>query len=421
MKNLESGKLENNNGKFKIYMFLWAAIFLFSIIYLMLGHGRVLDNLIFHKGSDFFMDFFNHISYIREGGADVYTVNPNACFPPLAYFFYFLLSRILPAEQTVMFKAFSTGPYAILLYVIYTSILIIWLVYAVVKIYEDSSFKHPFLLIMTVVCSNIFIFSVVERGNAAFLVCILLLRAMQLRQEDNPLKREAALILIAIAAGFKIYPALFGLIYIFEKRWKEVLHLVIYGVLLVLVPFVFFHGIDGIKLFIENQGVIQYGSAPESFQSIMGWGRFIAGKWNLGEVNLNVIYVVMILFFALAMIALLSLKENWKKYFLITALMIILPLWSSDYTRFYMLVPLIFFLQEKYDSDKRGEAFVFSVLFAIMFIFWTYVDTSNDFLSKMHELAPCLAIYIGFIIIVIQGVIRGAKAIAKREKDISVS
>lgn len=403
---------ENSNGKFKIYLFLWGILFLSSLIYLMIGQGKVLNNLVFGRGYDFFMDFFNHISYIREGGADVYTVNPNACFPPLAYFLYFLLSRIIPADQTVMFKGTETGPYAILLYAVYISVLTVWLIYAVVKIYEKSSFKHPFLLVFTVICSNVFIFSVVERGNIAFFVCILLLRAMQLREEENPVRREAALILIAVAAGFKIYPALFGLIYIFEGRWKEALRLVGYGVLLVLVPFVFFHGIDGIKLFMENQSVIQYGDAPESFQSIMGWGRFFAGKWNLGEVNIKIVYVIMILFFVSAMAALVSLKENWKKYFLIAGLMIILPLWSSSYTRFYMLVPLIFFLRENHEAGKRAEAIIFSVLYAVMFVFWTYVDTPADFVNKLHEMVPCLAIYVGFIIIVIQGVIQSIKKIA---------
>lgn len=420
MKTLKFNDFGSSNGKFKMYLLLWSIVFLFSLVMLMLGHGKSLDNLVTLGGRDLFMDFFNHISYIRDGGADVYTVNPNACFPPFAYLLYFLFSRMLPANQTAMLNCAATGPYAILLYAVYISVLTVWLIYAIIKIYEKTSFKHPFFLAVTVICSNVFIFSVVERGNIAFLVCILLLRAMQLREEESPVRREAALILIAVAAGFKIYPALFGLIYIFEKRWKEALHLIVYGVLILWVPFAFFHGIDGFKLFMENQGVIQYG-APESFQSIMGWGRFLAGKWNLGEVNIKIIYAVMFLFFALAAVSLAALKDNWKKYFLVTALMIILPLWSSSYTRFYMLVPLVFFLREKSGEKKQAEAIVFSALYAVMFFFWTYAGASEGFLSRIHEWLPCLAIYIGFIILVIQGIIQSIKIIAERIKSVPAS
>lgn len=420
MKTLKLNNFWNSDGKFKIYLLLWGILFLFSLITLIIGHGKSLDSLVTLGGRDLFMDFFNHISYIREGGADVYTVNPNACFPPFAYLLYFLFSRMLPENQTVMLNSAATGPYAILLYAVYISVLTVWLIYAIIKIYEKSSFKHPFLLTVTVICSNVFIFSVVERGNIAFLVCILLLRAMQLREEESPVRREAALILIAIAAGFKIYPALFGLIYIFEKRWKEALHLVVYGILIVWVPFAFFRGIAGVKLFLENQGVIQF-DAPESFQSIMGWGRFFAAKWGLGDINIKVIYAVMIVFFALAALALAVLKENWKKYFLVSALMIILPLWSSSYTRFYMLVPLVYFLREKNSAGKRGEAIVFSVLYAVMFFFWTYVDMPGAFLNRIHEWLPCLAIYTGFVIIVIQGMIQGIKRIAGQKKGVPVS
>lgn len=59
------------------------------------------------------------------------------------------------------------------------------------------------------------------------------------------------MILIAVCAGFKLYPAVLGLLYLKEKRWKEALRLVVYGAVLVFGPFVFFGGLEGMKTFFR--------------------------------------------------------------------------------------------------------------------------------------------------------------------------
>ncbi len=61
---------------------------------------------------------------------------------------------------------------------------------------------------------NIYIFGILERGNSAIIVCILLLRAMELRERKSPIAQELALLFIAMAAAIKIYPAIFGFIYL---------------------------------------------------------------------------------------------------------------------------------------------------------------------------------------------------------------
>ncbi|MBQ9783212.1 MAG: DUF2029 domain-containing protein [Clostridia bacterium] len=45
--------------------------------------------------------------------------------------------------------------------------------------------------------------------------------------------------MIAVAAGIKLYPAIFGLLYVKEKRWSETLRLIAYGVLFFVVSFAF--------------------------------------------------------------------------------------------------------------------------------------------------------------------------------------
>ena len=63
--------------------------------------------------------------------------------------------------------------------------------------------------------------------------------ALYLKDRSSAASREAALILIAMAAGIKLYPAIIGVIYLREKRFKEAIRLVIYGLIIFLVPFAF--------------------------------------------------------------------------------------------------------------------------------------------------------------------------------------
>lgn len=77
---------------------------LFSVFWLAKTGGRCLDTIISGSGNDKFMDFFNHISYVREP-IKVYFTSQHACFPPLIYFMYYLFSIILPADATVMYDS----------------------------------------------------------------------------------------------------------------------------------------------------------------------------------------------------------------------------------------------------------------------------------------------------------------------------
>lgn len=102
-----------------------------------------------------------------------------------------------------------------------------------------------------VLISEAFIFGVTERGNSVMIVCILLMLALDLRKSRIAWHRELALVMIAIAAGVKIYPAVFGCLYLFEKQWKQAGRLLCYGILCFFMPFLFFGGTDGMVQFFR--------------------------------------------------------------------------------------------------------------------------------------------------------------------------
>lgn len=86
--------------------------------------------------------------------------------------------------------------------------------YSILKLMRRENLEFSLVITLIVVISNIYIFGILERGNSAIIVCILLLRAMELRERKSPIAQELALLFIAMAAAIKIYPAIFGFIYL---------------------------------------------------------------------------------------------------------------------------------------------------------------------------------------------------------------
>ena len=69
---------------------------------------------------------------------------------------------------------------------------------------------------------------------------------------EKEIVKHIAFISLAVSASIKIYPALFGLILIRDKRWKDALICCMYGIIIFLAPFMFFGGIKNVGLMIAN-------------------------------------------------------------------------------------------------------------------------------------------------------------------------
>jgi hypothetical protein len=82
--------------------------------------------------------------------------------------------------------------------------------------------------------------------------------------------RETALFLFAIAAALKLYPAVFGILYLVKKRYKEAGRLIIYGFLFFFVPFVFFQGGNGFRIFLYNITAVGSGTTGVTIVGICG-------------------------------------------------------------------------------------------------------------------------------------------------------
>jgi len=339
-----------------------------SICYIWWTQGACLD-LIMPQKELHFCDFFSHILYVREP-AKVYDVDYNACFPPLAYIMYWALGKGLPSGAVVTNEIYGLDPYALLLYVVYNMILAVLFYDSVICLAKQKGCGGGYAkaIALALCTSGVYIFVLLWIGNSALVTCIFLIKAMELREKEDKWSRELALVLIALAAGFKIYPAIFGILYLKEKRYREAGRLILYGMIAFFVPFLFFGGFHGLLQMLRNQAELHTGYLYYGWRSIQCTWNQIDKKFLhfnvpiIGKI-LSVLYAIM------GLIAFWVTSVEWKRLYLLCSLMVVVPLWSGHYTSIYFSIALICFLC---GERKNKMDYLYALLFAGMFCFFTW-------------------------------------------------
>ncbi len=228
------------------------SIFVFLTLNL-IWRGWMFSSLMLRIQTQF-DDFFVHFGLGSAPiGTNIYEYSNMACFPPLAYLMYGFLARLsgFQAELPTAAESVRDAGFNMMVLMLYNFICIVLMVYAVSLYVKKKGFVTLVLFPALLIFSYPILFSSIQRGNSAFLTAVLLAIALAWRNDPSKVKRELAMILIAVCTGLKIYPAVFGLMYLKEKRWGEAVRLVIYGAVLFFVPFVFYGGFAGMQTFFR--------------------------------------------------------------------------------------------------------------------------------------------------------------------------
>ncbi len=206
-----------------------SGILIFFVVAFFLG-SRAFDWIAMENNSSWAMsDYYRHVFYALNRFT-VYEHENKACFPPLAYMFYYFIGRITNSGADIAFDAeLVQEPYYMMVFLAYSVSGVVILIYAISELKIKNWQKK--LLAVSLIFSTPLFAGALERGNLTLYAVGFLLIAMKWRDSESRWKKEAALILIAVSAGIKIYPAFFGILYLKEKRYREAGRLMIYGVL----------------------------------------------------------------------------------------------------------------------------------------------------------------------------------------------
>ena len=255
--------------------------------------------------------------------------------------------------------------------------------FTVKRFFKTTNDNKIFLVIVMITLSSSFVFGIIECANIAFLVLILLLLAIDFRESESKIKQELAMIFIAIAAAIKVYPAIFGLLYIAEREYKKAIRLVIYGLLFFFVPFAFTGGIEGFNLFIDNQIRVQ------SVWGTLSPNGIFSNLVSLG-ITQDLAKAMIYVFGGLSFVLFFVYKDSWKRIFLLCFVMVMCPLWSGAYTASFFITAFLTLISKMKNITKVTD-FIYIIAFSAMFTSSCY---SFDFSSRKIFFASIIIFFV---------------------------
>jgi len=224
------------------FISIFASFGVLSVIFAVITSGNSFRGMLFHNGiyTDWFMDFFNSI--LDSSASNVYSER-NSVYPPLAVAFFRFLGRMIPYREVALDPRdhydIQQSQLAIMLYLLYAIAVVVFLYRTLLrKTQTDKKMRiYNEIFVFSVIASYPMIYCL-ERGNIVSAAAVLTIFFVFFRNSDSKAVRELSYIALALAAGLKLYPAIFGVLLLFDKKFKDAGRLIAYGILSVVVPMI---------------------------------------------------------------------------------------------------------------------------------------------------------------------------------------
>ena len=282
---------ENFFGIFAVAMALSLAVF---SIFCLIGGICQFTSLFLLHGDDLFMDFFNSIRDVSQG-TGVYTER-HVIYPPMANLIFLICMRFVPEEYaSTSFEdreSWANYPSAVLVCFLFLFVFTILLLLALQKNLPGHGGKKAVLVFFLIV--NPPVLYLLERANLLLLSILSLAVYALYYNAGQKWKRELALLALAFSFSIKLYPAVFGWFLIVDKRYKEAIRCILYGIAMFLIPSFFFGG--PVSIFWTFENIFSYSTGTN------GWNR-LASFLNISESAVKLIFLPLLFLLAAAFVA----------------------------------------------------------------------------------------------------------------------
>lgn len=353
----------------KCYYIAVVVSLLVFVLSILVTHGNSMKLYLWKAGSSFYDFFFcikNDIYWNRSKVYDARNI-----YPPLANVIYMMITRCMSVETLQKIQSMGINEIRTLqeggfYFLLYMNTLLLFF-YAVCTSWKKGSGKEKNLFAFTMAFTIPFLYQY-ERANIIFLALCFTMVFFLWKDSENRVQRELSFLALACAAGIKIYPAIFGITLLRERRYKEAARLMIYGVLVFFLPFLCFGGvISNLKKMIANMQNItgEFRSVrigcqlnySASLKYLFGW---------LEQYSTVLIWMFVALAVCLGIFSLFVLRSRWKAILLMTCLLIGIPAFSYTYVGIFMVIPIIAFLDTTETRSKTDYLYLIGMLLMIL-------------------------------------------------------
>lgn len=364
-----------NNPAF--FLLILLAVELIYMVWMACTASQHMNSYFHINPQDTFMDWFNMLYVAGTDHASIYEAE-KPIYPALCFAFWSILYALIPEPYrgigSFELRNLQQPMLGFVIMLLLTGVLL-WELFQ--KGYGRSGVENK-LFALAMMMSGPMVFAI-ERGNIILLAFTFALVFILFYNSGNKYLRYLSYIALALSAAVKIYPALFGLLIIERKRWKEALIAVIIGAAFFVLPFLEFGGISSVAALFQN--ILT--ASPElanrgcgynfSFANLMKIMQILSEGAVSGQAGILRIFPVCVTFFIY-----FASKEEWKKICAIVLFIVWVPEFSYTYTLLFFMLPFVSFLKTLKKMTTR------EVLYMLLFMF-IFLPTATELLPKLDS------------------------------------
>ena len=344
-----------NDHRCVFYLFSAGGILLFFLLSLRYGNRMYVWMVQENEPGNRFSDYFAHLGLTVDRNHLYENVGWDAmgCFPPLAYCMYYLLYKLTAVRGFLPegWQSTETIPGALPVmtyYLIFNALLF----FLAISVTGERKRKRDLAIFSLLMLSAVFSGSGYLAANSTMLVLAILVAAFHLKDSRQAWEREISLVLFAVCVALKLYPAVFGLLFLKEKRYRELLRLILYSMILLFGPFVFFGGFRGFCFWIRHITNTMHYTNFGRLQYLLG--IFYTGlKMFFGIDNKAVCAVLTVLVCLLWTWLAWRSRSRYREVFFLICIMVFFPANAYRYSLSYFAIPLIMYLKEEQPETPR--------------------------------------------------------------------
>lgn len=351
----------------RVYLILFAASAVLTVIGMMLTNGRSFTDTLYYSRygvTDAFMDFYNSI---RDAGTrEVY--KKGIIYPPLANLFFFFLSKLIdPALVAAPFKERFLMQSDMVCQMLLFGFLFVSLALTIHLMRQKAGELLPdglaWVLALALALAYPMLYCI-QRGNLVLLSLALTMFFVFYRSDERKWVGELSLIALAVAAGFKLYPALLGLLLVRDKDYKRALRLLAYGFAFTVLPFFFYDGFESMKDLAVN---LQTFSEAKRITPVFVTTDVLAAYAEMVlHLDFHIMHWLLFLpMMAAAAVTVFLCEEEWKRVFCLVYLFMNLNSSGQTYILIFLLIPFVLFLLQK---EHEKTDWLYLLLFAVLLI-----------------------------------------------------
>jgi len=407
-----SDRAKKINFIFLALMAAFIIISVFQVISSAVTSGRFFNLGVFQRIENVeFSDFFHTNDMIADNSP---YLSDTSSYPP----FVFMIARIF-----ALFGDYSEGygdmllqPSAVFSLVLFYIMCYAGIALLTIYIMRSHGFgKGVSAAACAVIIYNMPMLFNFERGN--YIICALVFSLAFYAFYDSEYKgmREFSYIMLAFAAGIKLYPALFAVLLLRERRICDFLRCAAYSLLVILISFLtidggfsnipqFFHWLSDFSKDLTDYG---YNYSLASTVGVVA-ALFGADVWDLSGTIVSVQTYLPYIMLVLCAIASLLVRKKWQAMALVSVVIIQFPKISFTYALMFMALPILEFMLEK-DKRRRDYLYMALMLISVMPVYFGMALPTIGIIVNQIIISAALIIF--EIMLIAEGIIRAVTGV----------